>query len=86
MIRKLHPNQALIYGWPLYAQDMFIYAGYNNYDLKQRLSELKLKLEALMSFQIDISVHEGSTTKEQAMRLMTVNGFQTRPRRSANGT
>ena len=64
-------------GWPLYAQDMFIYSGYNNYDLKQRLSELKLKLEALMDFQIDVSVHEGSTTKEQAIRLMTVNGFQT---------
>ena len=77
LIRKLNPNQALIQGWPLYAQDMFVYAGFNNYDLRQRLFELKSKLEALMDFQIDVSVHEGSTTKEQAIRLMTVNGFQT---------
>lgn len=77
LIRKINPNKALLQGWPLYAQDMFIFAGFNNYDLKQRLAELKLKLEALMDFQIDVSVHEGSTTKEQAIRLMTVNGFQT---------
>jgi len=77
LIRKLHPNQALLQGWSLFAQDMFVYAGFNSYDLKQRLCELKLKLEALMDFQIDVSVHEGSTTREQAIRLMTVNGFQT---------
>ena len=56
---------------------MFIYAGFNNYDLKQRLMELKLKLETLMDFQLDVNVHEGSYTKEQAIKLMTVTGFQT---------
>jgi hypothetical protein len=78
LIRKLHPNPALLKGWPLYAQDMFIYAGYNDYDLRQRLMELKLKLQALMDFQIDVSVHEGTiTTKESAIRLMMSTGFQT---------
>ena len=77
LLRKLNPNKALIQGWSLYAQDMFIYAGYNNHDLKQRLCELKLKLEALMDFQLDANVHEASYTKEQAIRLMTINGFQT---------
>ena len=76
LIRKLMANQALLQGWPLYVQDMFVYSGFNFYDMKQRIMELKLKLEALMDFQIDVSVHEGSTTKEQAIRLMTVNGFQ----------
>jgi hypothetical protein len=78
LIRKLHPNPALLKGWPLYAQDMFIYAGYNDYDFRQRLMELKLKLQALIDFQVDISVHEGTkTTKESAIRLMTSTGFQT---------
>jgi len=77
IIRRLYANPALLKGWPLYAQDMFIFAGYNNYDLKQRLCELKLKLQALMDFQIDINVHEANYTKEQAIRLMTINGFQT---------
>jgi len=77
LIRKLYSNKALLKGWPIYAQDMFIYAGFNNYDLKQRLMELKLKLETLMDFQLDVNVHEGSYTKEQAIKLMTVTGFQT---------
>jgi hypothetical protein len=47
LIQKLMPNRALNAGWPLYTQDMFVFAGYNNYDLKSRLMELKLKLRAL---------------------------------------
>jgi len=77
LIRKLYPNQALLSGWPLYAQDMFIYAGYNNYDLKMRLNELRLKLQTLIDFQVDVNVHEAGLTKEQAIRLMMITGFQT---------
>jgi uncharacterized protein (DUF885 family) len=76
--RKLSPNEALQAGWPLYIQDMFVYAGYNNYDLKQRLMELKLKLQAVIDFQVDVSFHEGNKTdKERAIKLMTETGFQT---------
>ena len=76
--RKLSRNAALAAGWPLYIQDMFIYAGFNNYDLKQRLMELKLKLEAVIDFQIDVSFHEGNKTdKDRAIKLMTETGFQT---------
>ena len=77
LVRKLYPNQPLLKGWPLYAQDMFVYAGYDNYDLKQRFSELKLKLRALIDFQLDVSIHEAGLTKEQAIRLMQITGFQT---------
>jgi uncharacterized protein (DUF885 family) len=77
LIRRFAASPLLVEGWPLYVQDMFIYAGFGNYDLKQRLSELKLKLQAVIDFQLDINIHEGSYTKEQAIRLMTVNGFQT---------
>ncbi len=75
LIQKLSPNKALNAGWPLYAQDMFIFAGYNDYDLRQRLMELKLKLRALINFTLDISIHEGSSTKEQAIRYLTTTGF-----------
>jgi uncharacterized protein (DUF885 family) len=76
--RKLSPNAALQAGWPLYIQDMFIYAGFNNYDLKQRLMELKLKLQAVIDFQVDVSFHEGNKTdKDRAIKLMTETGFQT---------
>ena len=77
LIRKLSESPLLIKGWPIYTQDMMVYAGYGNYDLKQRLNELKLKLQAVIDFQLEFGVHEGSLTKEQAIRLMTGNGFQT---------
>lgn len=78
LLRKLSPNAALRAGWPLYIQDMFLYAGFNNYDLKQRLMELKLKLQAVIDFQIDVSFHEGNKTdKDRAIKLMTETGFQT---------
>jgi hypothetical protein len=75
LIQKLSPNKALNAGWPLYAQDMFVFAGFNDYDLRQRLMELKLKLRALINFTLDISIHEGSSTKEQAVRYLTSTGF-----------
>jgi uncharacterized protein (DUF885 family) len=77
LLRKLHPSQLLVQGWPLYAQDIFTYAGYGDYDLRQRLNELKLKLQAVIDFQLDVNIHEGSYTKEQGIKLMTINGFQT---------
>jgi uncharacterized protein (DUF885 family) len=76
--RKLSVNKALQAGWPLYIEDMFVYAGFNNYDLKQRLMELKLKLQAVIDFQVDVSFHEGTKTdKDRAIKLMTETGFQT---------
>lgn len=77
LIRRLFPNIPLLRGWPHYAQDMFVYAGYNFYDLKQRLNELKLKLRTLVAFQVDVSVHQGNMTKERAVGHMMSYGLQT---------
>jgi len=77
LLRRLYPNEPLIKGWPIYAEDMFIYAGFGNYDLKLRLNELKLKLRAVIDFQLEISVHQFGLAKEEAIRLMTITGLQT---------
>jgi uncharacterized protein (DUF885 family) len=77
LIRKLHPNQPLIKGWALYSEDMFINAGFGNYDLKVRLNQLKMKLKAVIDFQLDINIHQGGLTKDQAIRLMTITGLRT---------
>jgi uncharacterized protein (DUF885 family) len=76
-IRKLYCPPTLLVGWPHYMQDMFVFAGFNDYDLRQRLGELKLKLRAILDFQIDFNVHEAAYPKEQAVRLMMSTGFQT---------
>jgi uncharacterized protein (DUF885 family) len=77
LIRKLYPNQPLIRGWALYTEEMFINAGFSNYDLKVRLNQLKMKLKAVIDFQLDVNIHQGGLTKDQAMRLMTITGLRT---------
>ena len=77
LMRKLHPNKPLIRGWALYSEDMFINAGFGNYDLKLRLNQLKMKLKAVIDFQLDINIHQGGLTEDQAMRLMTITGLRT---------
>lgn len=77
LLRKLYANQPLTKGWALYAEEMFINSGFENYDLKLRLNQLKMKLRAVIDFQLDINIHGGGLTKDQAMRLMTITGLQT---------
>jgi hypothetical protein len=77
LIKKIYPNPALIKGWPLYTEEMLINAGFGNYDLKLRLNQLKLQLKAVMDFQLELNIHQGTMTKEQAVAYMTKRGFQT---------
>jgi uncharacterized protein (DUF885 family) len=56
---------------------MFIPAGFGNYDLKLLLNYMKLQLRPSLDFIVEIQVHEGNMTKEQALRLMTATGFRT---------
>jgi uncharacterized protein (DUF885 family) len=77
LLRKLYANQPLTKGWALYAEEMFINAGFGNYDLKLRLNQLKLKLRAVIDFQLEIMIHQFGLTKDEAIRLMTITGLQT---------
>jgi len=76
IVKKLYPNQALLRGWPVYTEEMFIYAGYNNYDLRLRLNQLKLRLKTVIDFQLELNIHQGGMTKEQAINYMVRSGFQ----------
>jgi len=77
LLKKSHPNMPLIKGWPIFIEDMLVKAGYGNYDLLLSLHQLKLKLKAVIDFSLDLNIHQGGLTKEQAIRLMTITGFQT---------
>jgi hypothetical protein len=76
ILRKLAPfSQPLLAGWPLYTEEMFIYAGFGEYDLRKRLDQLKLQLKAVIDFQMELNVHQGNYTKEQVISYMTKGGF-----------
>lgn len=77
LLKKFRPNMPLIKGWPIFIEEMLVKAGYGNYDLRLRLNQLKLKLKAVIDFSLDLNIHQGGLTKEQAVRLMTITGFQT---------
>ena len=76
LLRKLYPNQPLLKGWPVYLNEMLITSGFGNYDLKLRMNELKYLLQIVIDFQLELNIHQGGMTKEQAIDLMTKGGFQ----------
>jgi uncharacterized protein (DUF885 family) len=77
VVKKLFANQALIKGWPAYIEEMLINAGFGNYDLRLRLNQLKLMLKTVLDFQLELNIHQGGMTKEQAVNYMVRTGFQT---------
>jgi uncharacterized protein (DUF885 family) len=67
----------LVRGWSAYIEDMFVNSGFGEYDLRLRLNQLKYQLRSVIDFMLEIYIHEGDMTKEQAIDQMTKNGFQT---------
>ena len=67
----------LIKGWPIYTLEMLMTSGFGNYDLRDRLNQLKLQLKTVIDFQLELNIHQGGMTQEQAVQYMTRGGFQT---------
>jgi hypothetical protein len=77
MVRRMYPNMPLLKGWSVFVDEMLLYAGYGNYDLRLRLNQLKNRLKAVIDFNLDFNIHEGGMTKEQAIAYMTRGAFLT---------
>jgi uncharacterized protein (DUF885 family) len=77
VVKKLYANQALLKGWPAYTEEMLVNSGFGNYDLRLRLNQLKLMLKTVLDFQLELNIHQGGMTKEQAVNYMVRMGFQT---------
>jgi uncharacterized protein (DUF885 family) len=56
---------------------MLIISGFNNFDLRLRLNQLKFLLKAVIDFQLELNIHQAGMTKEQAIAYMIRGGFQT---------
>ena len=75
LLRKLYPNMPLLKGWSLMIEEPLILQGFQNYDLRLRLHQLKMKLKTAVDFMIEFQVHEGTMTKEQAIAYMVRAGY-----------
>ena len=78
VVKRMAANQGLIKGWPIFLEDMFMESGYGNYDLRMRLNQLKLLLKTVLEFQMDISVHQGTYTKEKVIDTFMTKGFMSK--------
>ena len=76
-VRRLFPNQPLLMGWSLGLCEQLPFAGYRNYDLRLRLSQLKQQLKAVIDFQLELNIHQANMSKEQAMAYWMRGGFVT---------
>ncbi|MGD8534828.1 MAG: DUF885 domain-containing protein [Candidatus Aminicenantes bacterium] len=77
LVRKLYPNKALIKSWPVPCEELLVFSGFGDYNLTLRLNQLKNLLKTVLDFQLELNVHQGGMTKDQAIPYMTLNGFQT---------
>ncbi|MCX6569438.1 MAG: DUF885 family protein [Candidatus Aminicenantes bacterium] len=78
IIKRVAANQGLLEGWPVYLVERFVENGYGNFDLRMRIYQLNLLLKTVVDFQTDLSVHEGTWTKDKAIEYMTGKGFMTK--------
>jgi uncharacterized protein (DUF885 family) len=78
VVKRMAANQGLIKGWPIFLEDMLMENGYGNYDLRMRLNQLKLLLKTVLDFQMDISVHQGTYTKEKVLDAFMTKGFMSK--------
>jgi len=76
-IKKTYANSPLIQGWAIYLEEMFVKAGFRNYNTRMRLNQLKYQLRAVQNFILDYNIHESGMTKDKAVSYMTLGGFQT---------
>lgn len=76
LVRTIFGDGAFIEGWAMYSERMMIREGYLDYDPRMELTQLKMYLRAVINAILDAGIHAGDMTKEEALRLMTEQGFQ----------
>jgi uncharacterized protein (DUF885 family) len=75
-LRSVLRSGPMIEGWAVYAEQMMIEEGYQDYDPLQRLITLKWYLRAITNAIIDSAIHVDGMTRDEAMKLMIEGGFQ----------
>ncbi|MGB8656740.1 MAG: DUF885 domain-containing protein [Candidatus Zixiibacteriota bacterium] len=76
LLRSIFGSGPFVEGWAVYAERMMIQAGYMNHDPRMELTQLKMYLRAVINAILDAKIHAGYMSKEEAIQLMTEEGFQ----------
>lgn len=81
LVRKFGMSGTFVEGWAVYAEELMINSGYSPESsvlsqLAIRMQQLKMQARMTINALLDIGVHAGHMTEEEAMELMQVRGFQ----------
>lgn len=76
IIKAVFGNGAMVEGWAVYSEEMMLNAGYGNNEPEMLLMWYKWNLRSVCNTILDYSVHSGSMTKEQAIKMLTTEAFQ----------
>ena len=76
ILRSVLWSGTFVEGWGVYAEQMMIEEGYQDYDPLQKLITLKWYLRGITNAIIDSAIHVDGMTRDEAMKLMVEGGFQ----------
>jgi uncharacterized protein (DUF885 family) len=76
VLRAMLYSGPFVEGWAVYAERVMQEQGFRGGDPLMRLVQLKWYLRAVTNAIIDSAIHVDGMTREEAMQLMTVTGFQ----------
>ncbi len=76
ILRSVLWSGPFVEGWGVYAEQMMVEEGYQDYDPLQKLITLKWYLRGITNAIIDSAIHVDGMTRDEAMKLMVEGGFQ----------
>jgi uncharacterized protein (DUF885 family) len=76
LVRAVFASGVFVEGWAVYVTQVMIDLGFRADDLALQLVHWKFYLRAIVNALIDVGIHAGSMTEQEAIVLMVVGGFQ----------
>jgi uncharacterized protein (DUF885 family) len=76
LIKSVLGNGAMVEGWAVFSEQEMMDAGFGDAAPEMRLMWYKWHLRSVCNTILDYSVHAGSMTKEQAIKMLTKEAFQ----------
>jgi uncharacterized protein (DUF885 family) len=74
LVRAIFRSGTFIEGWAVYCEQVMAEQGYGGPEVK--MQQLKMRLRAICNAMLDQSIHAGNMSENQAMDLMTKEGYQ----------
>jgi len=76
LIKAIFGDNAMIEGWAVYGEQMMMDNGYDANDPEMMLMWYKWHLRSVCNLILDYSVHAGSMTEQEAVKMLTHEAFQ----------